>query len=109
MEHVVDRTGKLLELHDVAACPFFVTLVKHRRSLAHLGSRLPVSQRLLIELQEHTLAAVLVVGLLSLVALVYLLTNFPMLVAAAMGLIAFVAAVIFSRRIREQQQQEQRD
>jgi hypothetical protein len=50
---------------------------------------------------------VLVVGLLSLVALVYLLTNFPMLVAAAMGLIAFVAAVIFSRRIREQQ--EQRD
>ncbi len=62
---------------------------------------------LLIELQEHTLAAVLVVGLLSLVALVYLLTNFPMLVAAAMGLIAFVAAVIFSRRIREQQ--EQRD
>lgn len=48
----------------------------------------------------------IVVGSLSLIAVVYLLTNWPMFGAAAVALLMFVGALIFSRRVREQQQEQ---
>jgi hypothetical protein len=50
---------------------------------------------------------VIVVALVSLVSLIYLLTTFPMF-AAVLVLIGFVAAVMFSRRIREKLEQRDR-